>query len=176
MENEIWKDVPGYVGFYQVSSKGRVMRLKQILPSLTERGKRVHLRELKQIPRGVGGRLSVTLCAYSETKWFQVHRLVLLAFVGPCPEGEECRHKDGNHLNNNLGNLHWGTRTENMRDKTEHGTQLIGEKNHNAKLDEDAVREIRASKETIRELAKKYGVSSTAICFIRTHKTWGHVV
>lgn len=65
---------------------------------------------LRAIP---GGRVS---CRY-------VHRLVLEAFVGPCPEGMECRHfPDRDTANNHLGNVSWGTRQQNMADKKIHGT------------------------------------------------------
>jgi hypothetical protein len=51
-----------------------------------------------------------------------VHRLVLEAFVGPCPEGMECRHLDGDPANNRLENLRWGTHRENAADQVRHGT------------------------------------------------------
>lgn len=52
---------------------------------------------------------------------FKVHRLVLTAFVGPCPEGMECRHLDGDAANNRLSNLCWGTREENIADSKRNG-------------------------------------------------------
>jgi hypothetical protein len=52
-----------------------------------------------------------------------VHRLVLEAFVGPCPIGMQCRHfPDPNPANCNLKNLQWGTPMENTEDKRVHGT------------------------------------------------------
>src|SRR4051794_38431819 len=51
-----------------------------------------------------------------------IHRLVLEAFVGPCPDGLECRHLDGDPGNNLLSNLKWGTRLENFQDSVKHGT------------------------------------------------------
>jgi len=49
---------------------------------------------------------------------FQVHRLVLLAFVGPCPEGMQTRHfPDPDRTNNRLENLRWGTAKENAADR-----------------------------------------------------------
>ena len=50
-----------------------------------------------------------------------VHRLVLEAFVGPCPPGLECLHRDHDTANNRLRNLRWGTRTENIEDKVKAG-------------------------------------------------------
>jgi len=46
---------------------------------------------------------------------FGVHRLVMLAFVGPCPPGHEVDHIDGDRANNWLPNLEYVTRTENVR-------------------------------------------------------------
>lgn len=52
-----------------------------------------------------------------------VHTLMLEAFVGPCPEGMECRHfPDRDPASNRLANLQWGTRLENAADKRVHGT------------------------------------------------------
>ncbi|MDE2095631.1 MAG: HNH endonuclease [Patescibacteria group bacterium] len=76
-------------------------------------------------------------------KYSLVHRLVLEAFIGPCPPGMECRHLNGNRSDNRLENLCWGTRIENVEDKRKHGTILRGEMNPNAKLTADTVIQIR---------------------------------
>jgi len=55
-----------------------------------------------------------------------VHRFVLETFVGPCPEGMEARHLDGNPANNRLSNLCWSTHKENVRDQYKHGTAVFG--------------------------------------------------
>jgi hypothetical protein len=52
----------------------------------------------------------------------RVHRLVLEVFTGPCPDGLEARHLDGNSLNNKHTNLRWGTRKEQIMDQKKHGT------------------------------------------------------
>jgi hypothetical protein len=51
-----------------------------------------------------------------------VHRIVLESFVGECPPNMVCCHYDGNGANNDITNLRWGTRKENMADKKRHGT------------------------------------------------------
>ncbi len=51
-----------------------------------------------------------------------VHRLVLLAFKGPRPDGQYCRHLNGVPTDNRLANLAWGTKSENTFDKVGHGT------------------------------------------------------
>lgn len=59
-----------------------------------------------------------------------VHRLVMLAFVGPRPEGQEVRHLDGDPTNNRLGNLAYGTPSENSYDAIRHGTHPTASKTH----------------------------------------------
>ena len=68
------------------------------------------------------GRLHVVLCKNGKTYPKLVHRLVLETYVSACPKGLECRHLDGDPLNNNIGNLKWGTKSENVRDAIRHGT------------------------------------------------------
>jgi hypothetical protein len=171
---EEFRDVLGYEGFYQVSDWGNVISLVRLTPDAIERGVRKAKQSLA-FGKNKQGRLQVTLCKHGFTKRYQVHTLVLTTFGGPCPEGLECRHGDGNHLNNRFDNLSWGTHTENMRDKQTHGTEVQGETHPNSKLTEDDVRAIRAAKGTQREIAAQYGVSQVAINHIRTRKTWKHV-
>lgn len=171
---ETWKDVVGYEGFYQVSDLGRVRSLVRLLPAAFEAG----IRKEKQIlafGSNRQGRLQVTLCMHGKTRRFQVHTLVLTAFVGPCPEGMECLHDDNDYTNNKPGNLKWGTHLENMRDKRRHGTQNEGSNHGQAKLTEDQVRAIRADTRVMRTIAKDYGVSQVAVVFIKNRKTWKHV-
>ncbi len=79
-------------------------------------------------------------------KWQAIHTLVLLAFVGPCPEGMECRHLDGTRTNCALANLCWGTRAENVADQRRHGVfnwgDKYGESHHNAQMTDEVAREI----------------------------------
>ena len=105
-----------------------------------------------------------------------VHRLVIEAFKGPCPEGLECRHLDGNCLNNHADNLQWGTREENMKDKALHGKTASGENAGMSKLTSVQVNAIRTIYTTKRlthsELAALSGVSQSAITQILTNRTW----
>jgi hypothetical protein len=111
---ERWRDVPGYEKLYQVSDMGRVRSLGA---DKNHKGKILKGRIVNKY-----GHLSVQLCKKCKARSFLIHRLVLLAFVGPCPDGMECRHLDGNHQNNKLKNLKWGTSSENRRDAMKHGT------------------------------------------------------
>jgi hypothetical protein len=159
---ELWEDIAGYEGFYQVSDAGNVRRIKGVAHYL-------------QPGYNNQGRLQVTLSREGDMRRFQIHRLVLEAFIGPCPEGMECRHLNGKHEDCTLGNLEWNTHTVNMQDKQIHGTERQGENHPHSKLTENDVRAIRAAKGTQREIAAHYGVSQVAIHHIRTRKTWKHV-
>jgi len=112
-------------------------------------------------------------------RWY-VHLLVLTVFVGPKPQGMVARHfPDRDPLNCRLDNLCWGTRIENYQDRDTHGTDQRGSKNATAKLNEDAVREIRRQhakrEQTIPQMAKFYGVCEGTIELVVYRKTWGHV-
>lgn len=108
-----------------------------------------------------------------------VHRLMLLAFVGPCPPGYEARHLDANRSNNTLSNVVWGTKEENAADRIRHGNQARGEKINTSRLSPDQVREIRhLYAETgigYRRLSARYGVHRNAIQMIVWRKSWAHI-
>jgi hypothetical protein len=158
-----WKWIPGYEGRYKVSDTGLVKLLtrdkhKVMKPSITRKGY-----------------LIVCLSKNGERKTYLVHRLVLLAFVGPCPPGMECRHRNGCPAINRLSNLSWSTPKENQADRRIHGTRIT-------KLTESQVYDIREryansseSGETIRDIAKEYPVSFTTICDIVLRKSWQHI-
>ena len=101
---EIWLPAVGWEGSYQVSSMGRVRSL--ISGKILRPG------------RASSHYLTVSLRGKTRT----VHRLVIESFTGPCPEGMECCHVNGDRLDNRACNLRWDTRTENNRDLLRHGT------------------------------------------------------
>lgn len=105
-----------------------------------------------------------------------VHRLVLEIFAGPCPEGMEARHLNGDRHDNRRVNLQWGTKAENAADKIAHGTSGRGERNPMARLTAVAVEEIRrraASGEVQRSLAREYGVSPMTVSRAVRGESWG---
>lgn len=106
-------------------------------------------------------------------------RVILETFVGPCPEGMQSCHNDGNPLNNHLVNLRWDTAKNNSQDRIRHGTQTRGESNGGGgKLTEEQVREIRiryAAGEYSKPLGKAYQVHQSTICRITRREIWAHV-
>lgn len=100
---EIYKDIKGYEGLYQVSNYGRVKSL-----NYRRTGKE---RLLKQILH-TNGYFYVRL--YKSNKWFSIHRLVAETFI-PNPENLPCvNHKDEVKTNNHVDNLEWCTNEYNL--------------------------------------------------------------
>ena len=103
--------------------------------------------------------------------WY-VHRMVLEAFVGPCPEGMEASHLNGVRWDNRLSNLAWETAKQNHARKVAHKTDFSGERNPAARLKPESIAEIRGSLKTERELAEMYGVSRATIGRVRRGESW----
>lgn len=107
-----------------------------------------------------------------------VHCLVLEAFVGPCPENQECRHLDDNPLNNDLSNLCWGTKRENAHDAIRNGKIKVNEENKNAKYSNETILEVRAlAAQKIRHkvIAAKFGLRVGYVRRIVCREIWRHL-
>lgn len=123
---ERWMPVVGFEGLYEVSDCGNVRSLDR----LDRRSRRVNGVSMTPGDKGKTEHLKVDLRSFGRRRSILVHRLVLEAFDGPCPEGMECRHLDGDPTNNRLANLRWGTRSENNLDRVAHGTHHQARKTH----------------------------------------------
>lgn len=104
MEKEIWKDIKGYEGVYQVSNLGRVKSLDRII--YCKNGTKAYYKEkiLKQ-SKQKNGYYRVTLSANNKQKKHSIHRLVAQSFLKDYSNELEVNHIDGNPANNKLSNL-----------------------------------------------------------------------
>ena len=153
---------------YRVGTDGSVWRWKKTK------------REWKQLtPVDSCGRMLLNLSNDDGPKTFSVHRLILFAFVGMCPEGMEACHNDGNHQNNCVNNLRWDTHVNNEKDKKRHGTHNEGTRHYGAKLTEDQVREIRikyaGGDYSLSQLAKEYKIAIMTVQPLIKRRTWKNV-
>jgi hypothetical protein len=171
--DEIWVDIEGYGGVYQVSNLGRVR--SHCGPKWGTRSRKP--RVLK--PGHDGNYLAVNLMFGTGYRRMRIHRLVSAAFIGSCPPGQEVRHLDGNPSNNQASNLAYGTRLMNMQDAIEHGTIRRGEDKSQAKLTDAAVRKIRAiyaaGGRSHRSLAAEFGVTHALIQKVIDRRAWKHI-
>jgi hypothetical protein len=170
---EEWCDVPEYDGKYQVSNLGRVRVMKKITSP-----RRKPLIRRPQV--NTSGYYSLSLSLNGKRSMASIHSLVAQAFLGERPEGYEVNHIDGNKLNNRVDNLEYCTRSQNIQHALRVGLipKQAGANNHNAKLTEDDVREIRktlASGVSIRETSRIFGVSDYPVGQIARGKHWTHL-
>ena len=114
MENEIWKDVKGYEGYYQVSNMGRVKSMRVLK---TPKNGKICRKNVFLSTKASHDKqyITVALCRDGEKKPIQVHRLVAEAFV-PNPNSLPfVNHKDENPSNNCADNLEWCTHEYNLQ-------------------------------------------------------------
>tara|TARA_S200002703_G_scaffold62704_1_gene54457 strand:- start:295 stop:792 length:498 start_codon:yes stop_codon:yes gene_type:complete len=156
-DQEIWRWVKGYEGYYKVSNFGRVMSKHGGKEKILKPG------------TNTGGYKMVILSKNGTAKNHRVHILVAKAFLPPCPGNHgvssfdwQIDHIDGDKANNRVSNLQWLTRIENSRKS-------------NAKLKEQNVIAIRADTRTHKEIAIEYGISASMVGYIQKRRFWKDV-
>jgi hypothetical protein len=166
---ETWKSIPEWDDLYQASNLGKI------------RSKSGHVLKGRNTR---SGHLRVHLSRNGKVKDFYVHCLVLLTFVGHPEENQECRHLDGNPLNNNLSNLKWGSRSDNTLDSVKHGT-FIGRSSIDIELVKVIKQRItissfnrrkgRSGIETYQQIADSFGVKRSIVANIASGAAWKHI-
>ena len=116
--NEVWRDVKGYIGFYQVSNLGRVRSLGRTINYVSRHGtiasRYYDGKIINPTDNGHGYKI-VGLRNGDSRRNYYVHRLVADAFIPNPFNLPEVNHKDANRANNRLDNLEWITKIENVR-------------------------------------------------------------
>ncbi len=177
-QQEIWKDVVGYEGLYQVSYLGNVRSCEA---SFNHRyGQRVRVSKMKAQATTKSGYKTVNLFRDNWIKVFKVHRLLMIAFVPNLENKKTVNHKDGDKANNNINNLEWATHSENVNHAVKNGLKntAIGQDSASSKLYNQDVIEIRIlSERGIRHriLSSIFGVSENQISLIINNKSWSHL-
>lgn len=123
---EHWRAIPGFEGRYDVSSLGSVRSVTRDArrapgPRLFN-GSAVTL--VGKVLRAATMKSGHKFVMLGRGNGRLVHRLVLLAFVGPCPDGKEALHRNDVPGDNWVGNLRWGTRAENIEDAFNNGGRV----------------------------------------------------
>lgn len=156
---EEWRKV--FDGNYEVSSLGRFRRATP--------GRKTWPGRISSPIKMKIGYLEVRPTVNGKNVQVYLHRLVAEVFIGPCPEGFEINHKDGNKANSALSNLEYVSHAENTRHSVRTGLTRTGEKHPRAKLsDADVadIRESRAKGESGVSVARRLGVSQATVCQI----------
>ena len=172
---EQWKVIQSHPD-YAVSNYGEV---KRIVKPKRGRGRAGAI--LKPRIPGGGAYPAVALFCDGDVRNWYVHRLVAHVFIGPCPEGYEVNHIDGNKQNPRLDNLEYVTRSGNMRHAFRKGLlSREGARNSKAVLTEDDVLAIRSEYTgkygQCASFARHYGVSHAAIQDVVHGRNWTHLL
>lgn len=170
--DELWKDIPGYEGKYQVSNKGRIKSLARTVKSKNQYGEfewQTKERILSPGKRDSCGHLSVVLHDHNR-KSYSIHQLVMQAFLGEPPEGMEVCHNNCDSSDNRIENLRYDTRSENMTDIYKNGKG----KSPLTKNDIEAIKFGLVCGMTCCELGLMYGVCHQTISKIKRgeHFSW----
>lgn len=166
---EQWQQVVGYEGLYAVSDHGRVRR--ETARTCAVAG---HIRA-QHIDRDGYPQVTLSKPEAGQRSW-KVHKLVWEAFRGAVPRGLTINHKDGDKLNNTLGNLELMTNGDNIR----HAISVLGQdrrgaRNPAAKLTVEAVvgiREARADGVPVATIAATHGISRRMVGLITSGRAW----
>lgn len=168
---EIWKDIEGYGGYYQVSNLGRVKSFyksgKILKPGIAGVGRKSRYR-------------SITLYKNKIPKTQSLHRVVAKAFIINPENKPHINHKDAIPSNNCVNNLEWCTPVENMKHADEMGLipRVCGESHPNSKLSDNGVRHILKKLSdgfSTYQIAAEYNVTQSIISDINLGVAWKHI-
>lgn len=167
-EQEIWKDVVGYEGLYQVSNFGRVKSLARKINHgryIEDRGDVIMTLFLNR-----QGYFTVILSKNGEKKQHRVHQMVARAFIPNFDNKEMINHIDCNTQNNRVENLEWCTNSENQLHAIANGLKTdIGVNHSLSKLKQEDIKFIREHYKfrdkiyNTRSLAEMFNVSKSTI-------------
>lgn len=174
---EIWKDVKGYEGLYQVSNLGNVKSKSRVVNNRKIIGKILTPADTSK------GYLGVSLYKNGSKKTASIHKLVAIAFIPKVKNKPQINHKDGDKHNNKVDNLEWCNGSENLKHAFELGlkkpskTSLgkFGENHPNSKkviqydLNNKKIREFACLSDIKREL--NFNLGNLSECCNGTRKT-----
>lgn len=179
---ETWKPVIGYEGIYEISNTGLVKSLSRNKHCGHEMSKpQITKERILTIRTDRLGYTRVKLSKNGVSKLLYLHRLIAKAFIENPKSSKEVNHIDGDKSNNEISNLEWCTRSENLKHAFKNGLKRAkkGEENNKAKLNVTEVKEIRklynTGKYTQVNIAKTFNVTSATISGIVNFNTWKEV-
>lgn len=176
-QEEIWKDIIGFEGYYQVNPKGFVKSVSKKLPN--KNGFRTTKERIIANSDNGSGYFVCCLSKNNKRSSVLLHRIVAINFIPNPYNLPEVNHKDGDKSNNSVGNLEWCTRKENIEHSWKNNlTTCIGEGHHNSKLDNNIVIDIRkkyaSGDYSYSKIAKELGINMFTVRNVVKRYTWNN--
>lgn len=174
---EIWNDIKGFEGFYQISNLGNVKSLDRYIESSNRWGTMAQYLIKGQTlkPRLANNYLYVKFNNKGKT-CKKIHRLVAEAFIDNPLNLPQVNHKNGNKLDNRVENLEWTDAITNSDHAYEMGLAHSGSDNHYAKLNEKIVAEIlyinKTTELTYSKIGELFNVCSESVSNMCRGKSW----
>ena len=166
---EIWKDIEGYNGYYQISNHGRVKSLQRLVTGhKSEWQKEEKIMKLSADKKGYS---MIRLTLNSIKKTFTVHRLVALHFIERVPNKNQINHIDCDKTNNTVENLEWCDNSKNQTHAFQNGLNKYTQKHREARIKRglkerklnskqvEELKELRNSGFTYKQLSERFGIS-----------------
>lgn len=171
-DEEQWRPVAGSEGLYEVSDRGRVRSVDRAVSVVNRHGTLETRSYRGRLLKPGAQRTGHVTVAIRKGRSVAVHVLVAAAFLGPRPEKADVLHRDGDPSNNHVGNLRYGTRSDNNRDVVFHGRRKL------------SVEQVRYLQERAKEgfyhgeryqLSRQWGVNSGTVWAAAAGKEYSHV-
>lgn len=161
MQKEIWKDITGYEGLYQVSNGGRILSLRT--------------NKIMSSTKDSKGYYKITLSNNAKCKTLRVHRIIADAFINKINGKEFINHIDGDRANNSISNLEWVSKSENAL----HSYKTLKNKTHNRGFTDEKIKEIKQylkdnPNTKACDLARKYNIRNYTAVRIKSNITYKH--
>ena len=177
MTQEEWKDVHGYVGYYQVSNLGNVRSVDRYVNN--HKGDKA-FRKGKPLTKSLDdkGYVRYTFRMGKSKKMKRGHRLVAEAFIPNPNQHTIINHKDGNKQNNHISNLEWCTHRHNSQHAESMGlvNHVKGSNHYKATTTENDVRAMRRlyakGEHTQKQIAEIFSINSNTIKHILARRSW----
>lgn len=170
---EVWKPIPDFEGFYEVSNMGRIKSLER-KEKLNPFGRKSIIKERILAPGVNTGYLRVGLVKDGARTSIYIHRAVALAFIQNTEKKNQVNHKDGNRQNNIVDNLEWVSNSDNQI----HSYRVLQNTPPATKLSKDEVikiRELRNEGWLMKDIAQRFKIDESHVSRICSKKIWRYV-